>query len=185
MYRNFIRFNANTTGGEGGQPPATPPATPPTTPPSTPPAGDNAVPTTWEDVFKHKRFKDLNDRAKTAETQLAQIQADQQAANEAALAEQNQWKQLAEQREQQLNAERRERLRLQVATDKGLPASLAARLQGDTVEALSADADQLLELVKPATSPGVPPPSGGATPPTVDLSQMTPAQIRAATRGQG
>jgi hypothetical protein len=43
---------------------------------------------------------------------------------------------------------RLEMLRLQVATEKGLPAPLASRLQGTTKEALEADADGLLELVK-------------------------------------
>lgn len=38
-------------------------------------------------------------------------------------------------------------LRLEVAARKGLPAQLAARLQGDTEEELEEDADSLLELV--------------------------------------
>lgn len=38
-------------------------------------------------------------------------------------------------------------LRFQVAADKKLPASLAARLQGSTVEELAADADELLKLL--------------------------------------
>lgn len=38
-------------------------------------------------------------------------------------------------------------LRFQVAADKKLPASLAARLQGTTVEELAADADELLKLL--------------------------------------
>jgi len=42
-------------------------------------------------------------------------------------------------------------LRAEVASDKGLPAALAARLTGTTKEELEADAEQLLALVgKPA-----------------------------------
>jgi len=48
-----------------------------------------------------------------------------------------------------------ENLRLKVGAAKGLPVELIARLQGDTEEALTADADKLLALVVPAP-PGVP-----------------------------
>lgn len=44
--------------------------------------------------------------------------------------------------------------RLQVALEKGIPANLAARLQGDDYDSIAADADSLAELVtgtKPAT----------------------------------
>jgi hypothetical protein len=36
-------------------------------------------------------------------------------------------------------------LRYQVAAEKGLPVALATRLQGDTMQELEADADQLLD----------------------------------------
>lgn len=42
--------------------------------------------------------------------------------------------------------------RYQVAVDKGLPAELAARLQGSTPEELAADADNLLAIFGSATS---------------------------------
>lgn len=61
-------------------------------------------------------------------------------------------------------------LRSQVALEKGLPANLAARLQGDDYDALTADAESLAELVtgnKPATPKADPSqgakPTGGAT----------------------
>jgi hypothetical protein len=56
-------------------------------------------------------------------------------------------------------AARGELLRLTVATAKGLPAKLAARLQGDTEEDLAADADALL-----AAFPTAPTPPGARTP---------------------
>lgn len=54
-------------------------------------------------------------------------------------------------------------IRLQVALEKGIPASLAARLQGTDYDTLAADADSLAELVagnKPASPK--PDPSQGA-----------------------
>jgi hypothetical protein len=45
-----------------------------------------------------------------------------------------------------------ENTRLRVAIEKQLPADLIDRLRGDTPEELAADADKLLELVKPKGS---------------------------------
>jgi hypothetical protein len=75
--------------------------------------------------------------------------------------------------------------RLNVATSKGLPPELAARLVGDTVEAMAEDADRLLALMTPAAPPA---PTGSAdggpqgTPKSgqltrADLQNMTPEQI--------
>lgn len=58
-----------------------------------------------------------------------------------------------EQAEQAAQAETLERLRLQVATEKGLPALFAGRLKGTTQEELEADADALSELVKSEPPP--------------------------------
>jgi hypothetical protein len=48
-------------------------------------------------------------------------------------------------------------LRLEVATEKGLPKELIPRLQGSTPEELAADADELLALVKSRTENETPP----------------------------
>lgn len=53
----------------------------------------------------------------------------------------------AEQAEQAMKRAEHERARLQVATAKGLPPELAARLQGESQEELEADADQLSQLL--------------------------------------
>lgn len=45
-------------------------------------------------------------------------------------------------------------LRLEVASSKGLPAELVARMQGSSREELEADADELLTLVKPVKPVG-------------------------------
>ncbi len=68
-------------------------------------------------------------------------------------------------------------LRLRVAVENGLPMAFADRLQGGTAEELKADALKLAPHLKP-TTPGVPPPVPGNPPPALDLSKMTPAQIR-------
>lgn len=52
--------------------------------------------------------------------------------------------------------ERLGRIRLEVATSKGLTPAQAARLQGSTVEELEADADALLQLFPTQTTPDVP-----------------------------
>jgi 3-oxoacyl-[acyl-carrier-protein] synthase III len=53
----------------------------------------------------------------------------------------------AETAEGNLSAAELKALRLEVALDKGLPKSLAVRLQGSTVEELEADADELVETL--------------------------------------
>ena len=54
--------------------------------------------------------------------------------------------------EKKLTPLERENLRLRVAMEKKLPANLVDRLKGATKDELSADADQLLELVSPTPS---------------------------------
>lgn len=159
----------------------TPPATPPT------PAGDAGQPPPAEGQpgpVPYARFAEVNQKYKDLEQRLASIEADRKKADEAALAEQGKYKELLEQRERDLAAEKAARLRLDVATRKGLPAELVDRLRGDDAAALEKDADALLALVKKPGGPGVPPPGGGGTPPVLDLSKMSPAEIRKA-RAEG
>lgn len=68
----------------------------------------------------------------------------------------------------QREALERQTLRTKVGLAKGLPVELIDRLQGETEEALTADADALLAVLAPP-APGVPiasPRQGQATPPT-------------------
>lgn len=126
----------------------------------------------------YDRFREVNERARTLEAQLAKIEADRKAAAEKAAAEQGQWQQLAEQRAKELEAERLNNVRLRVAAQKGIPADLVGRLQGDSEEAIANDADQLLAFLKPAGGPGVPPPSRNGQPARLDIESMTPEEIR-------
>lgn len=158
------------------------------------------VPDTWDEVFQHARFKELNQRAKTAEdalekanSELASLKTSQQKqADEvkalksqlsAAQAGQTDLEKLQtsfaelqgkfEQTQQNLAAEQAQRLRLEVATEKGLPPALAARLTGTTREELVADAEGLLPLLKPS-APGVPPAPDRKPP----APKFTPEQLR-------
>lgn len=72
------------------------------------------------------------------------------------------------------------RMALQVATEKGLPPALIARLQGDTPEAMAADADVLLGLVqRPPAGPGIPPaPRNGQTVTFTRAQLKDPAFVR-------
>ena len=133
----------------------------------------------------YERFAEVNTKYRTLETQLADLTKQQRERDEAALKEQNKYKELYEQRENELKQERQERMRLTVATSKGLPVDLANRLTGETEAELQADADKLLAFLKPAapqTPPGVPPirPGGGTG---IDLlTETDPAKIREAMR---
>jgi hypothetical protein len=49
---------------------------------------------------------------------------------------------------------------------------------GTDEDALKKDADRLLAHLKPATGPGVPPPSNGGQSGSLDISKMTPEEIR-------
>ena len=126
----------------------------------------------------YDRFREVNEKARNLEQQLAKIEADRKAATEKAAAEQGQWQQLAEQRAKELEAERLNNTRLRIAAQKGIPADLVGRLQGDSEEAIAADADKLLAFLKPATGPGVPPPSRNGQPARLDIESMTPEEIR-------
>ena len=61
---------------------------------------------------------------------------------------------------------------MKIANSKGIPLDLADRLQGEDDEALKKDADRLLAFIKPATGPGVPPPSNGGQGTNLDISNM-------------
>ena len=181
MSRYFNQLFAADNGGAGSQPPSSdpPPTTPPPAdPPASPPSGQpGPVP--------YDRFKEVNDRLKQTEERLAEIERAEKDAKEKALAEQSRWQELAEQRETELKAEQRKRTRLEVATRKGIPPDLAGRLQGETIEEMEKDADSLLAFLKPASGPGVPPgsPRGQGKKP-LDFSNMTPEEIREATKGK-
>jgi hypothetical protein len=83
----------------------------------------------------------------------------------------------------QLETTQRQALVASVALDKGLPANLARRLQGDSREDLEADADELLAQFPPSDNgPRRPAPDrsqgSSATPSTTDPAQQFASIIR-------
>lgn len=160
----------------GGDPPKQDP--PKSDPPKADPPKQDPPKQDLPGPVPYERFKEVNDGYNALKTRLEALEKKEKEAAEEALKKQGEWQKLAEQREAELKAERVERLRLDVALRKGLPVELAARLRGETADALEKDADALLPLLKPK-SPGVPPGGPGGKPAgALDLASMTPAQIR-------
>ena len=176
--RPGLAFEASTDGGHGNN--GQPVSEPDNTPPAQGDGADNQQP----GPVPYERFKTVNDQLKQMQADMTKLQAAQKKAAEKDLADREQWKTLAEQREAELKTERTARSRLEIATRKGLPPDLAARLQGETPEEMEADADALLKFIKPATGPGIPPSGGGNAPKAVNLSNMTADEIRKLTPQQ-
>jgi len=117
--------------------------------------------------------KELRKLAKDVD--VLKLQASQ--AEEARMAQDKKWEELANKRAKELEDARRElavseikRLRVQVVASKGLNPAFAERLQGTTLEEIEADADALLALFpKPTTEPE-PEPKRGA--PNIDASGL-------------
>lgn len=126
----------------------------------------------------YERFKEINDTLKATQAQLAEIKEAQKRVNDEKLVEQQKWQELAEKRGIELEVERTIRLRLEVAARKGISPELADRIKGNTVEQMEADADALLEFLKPKEGPGIPPVKQGTKAQTLDIETMTPEEIR-------
>ncbi len=126
----------------------------------------------------YERFKQVNDALREMQERLAQVEEERKEAEERELKEKEDWKTLAEKREAELRMERLARLRLQVATMKGIPVAMADRLRGETEEELLKDADVLLPLLRPVEGPGVPPAGRGGQAQKFDLTTMSPEEIR-------
>lgn len=126
----------------------------------------------------YERFKEINEKYKTLETQLAELQKKAKEDTDKQAAEQGKYKELYEKAITEQKVAQIQNWRLQVSIEKGIPPELAARLQGDTLEALQKDADTLTGFLKPKQGPGVPPPVKGGQPGKLDISSMTPKEIR-------
>jgi hypothetical protein len=156
----------------------------PTTPPAEPAApqgqhastgsatGDQPGPVPYE------RFREVNEKLRQLSAAQEKAEATAKAKSEKELQEQQKWQELYQARENELKAERTRNLKMQVALQKGLPADLIDRLQGDDAEAIAKDADTLLQFIKPATAPGVPPGNRNSQPARLDINNMTPEEIR-------
>lgn len=162
---------------KGTKPPAEPPSDPPEQNNNT---GGDAVPTTWEDIFKHKRFKELNTRAQQAEQQAEEMQKLLKAKEDEGKTEIEKLVERIGALESDLESKEKDNLRLSVAQAKGIPANLVDRLQGSTRDELEHDAEALKEFLKPAEGKGNPPVPRGGSPVGFDLSNKSPDEIRQA-----
>lgn len=156
-----------------------------------PPADGDPFPKSWDEIFKHPRFKELNTKAQQATAELERIKAEEKTKQDEALKEQNKWKELFDGKEKELSQRNIELLRLKTLTAKIMPddskeyLTLIDRLRGETAEEIEKDADSLLALVKPATkdSKGLPRTRTQQQTSLIDLQTETdPAKIRAAVR---
>jgi len=98
-----------------------------------------------------KQAEQLARQREAAERQLAELQ-------EAEKTELQRLAERAERAERDLEQTRAAALRMEVASAKGLPAALAARLAGSTREEVEADAESLLAEIR-ANRPTSPPPA--------------------------
>jgi hypothetical protein len=169
MKRNFFLFDTPTDGGQGGgQNP----------PPAPAPAGDPPAGGQQPGPIPYERFKQVNDELSQLKNQMTQLQTAEQKRKEDEAKEQGKWKEIAEKNEADLKAERLNRTRLEVAAKKGIPVDLVGRLQGTTPEEIEKDADALLAFLKPAPGPGVPPAGKGGSQKPLDITKMSPKEIR-------
>lgn len=160
------------------QPPTPPPADPKTDPPAgTPPNGDPAP-----GPVPYDRFKAVNDEKKKLETDLAALKAQLQSQQESGKTELEKLTSDFGALKTQLEQEKQQRLRLEIASKKGVPVELAARLMGSTAEEMEADAERIRAYLKPAEGPGNPPPKKPGEGRTVgfDLAGKSPEEIRKA-----
>jgi len=125
--------------------------------------GSESPPSSWDAIFDHPRFKQLIDRAKTAESQLAEEAAAKKKAEEKRLADERRFEELATQYANERDAavkelatERFNGLKQRIAAEESLPPELATRLAGETEDELRADAKALGKLL-PKADDGLPP----------------------------
>jgi len=87
----------------------------------------NKVPSTWDEIFKHPRFKELDTKAKEAQAALKKIQDDQANAETEALKAANNWKGLYD-KAQETIATLQPKATLADSMEKTLEASLNAQI---------------------------------------------------------
>ena len=126
----------------------------------------------------YERFKEVNEKYKTLEAQLKEIQDRQKVEDEKRLKEQGDYKKLYEDLQSQLNTEKVTNMKLKLASSKGLPVDLVNRVQGATEEEITKDIDSLLAFMKKETPSGVTPPPKGGSSSNFDFATATPEQVR-------
>lgn len=130
------------------------------------------------DPVPYDRFKEVNDKAATLEKELQKIKEKEKQDADKKLADEKKWEELAKSKDVELKEKESELARLRIAAKKGIPVDLIDRLKGTTEEEIEADADKLLEFLKVDDSRGVPPHKKGGSNTRLDISSMTPEEIR-------
>ena len=117
----------------------------------------------------NKEAADRRHTAKQLAAELAALKSERETQTAAQLAEQGKYQELYEvekkraadeaaraaELENRIKAQELALMRQRVATEKGLPAALVDRLQGETPEELAADADVLLAAIPRPTAPAL------------------------------
>lgn len=116
-------------------------------------------------------------RANSLEKELKQFREEAEKRANAELTELERVKKEAEELRTAKTASELNAIRLSVALEKGIPASLATRLQGTDRESIEADAESLAELVAVKNGQVRPDPSQG---PKNQVGKQTPADAFAA-----
>ena len=150
-------------------------------------ATENTATAPAEHMIPKSRFDALNDELKLLKSEQVKASKTQADAERKAAEEQGKFKELYEKALNEAETERTARQELSLATMKkeiartvGLPASLAARLQGTDEESLTIDAKAILaELPKPA-APNINSGAGvGAAPVAGQMSAAQKAELAA------
>lgn len=174
----------------GGEPAPTPPAPKAPEPPTQQPGSD--LPDWVKDPARaYEEIKKLREEAashrtasKSLEQRLAEIESATAKARERELAEQNKWKELAEERERKLaefeatlKAQTAQTLRAHIALEYKLSPGIAKRLVGDSEDDLRKDAQALMAELgldkSQAETPATPPDSKTPAPPAQQARSQT------------
>lgn len=153
--------NASTTPATPATPAAEPTAAATTTQ-ATPPAGVPNTETPAEVMIPKSRFDEVNNRLKAIEGERTKAQKEAEAAETARLAEQGEYKKLFEKQQADLQAAQAKAQEAAVklnqreaAAQTNLPAALAERLKGETLEEMVADAQAIMAALPKPTAPNI------------------------------
>lgn len=93
------------------------------------------------------KLREIESKYKKLTREMERVQEEERKKKEAEMTDVEKFKARAAELEAELNRERYGRMRLEVASKYNLPDTLANRLQGETMEELEADAEQLAKLI--------------------------------------
>lgn len=130
-----------------------------------------------------KAIKAERARADKAEKELKALRLESETRANAELSELERFKKENDELRSSNTAAELQSIRLRVALEKGIPANLASRLQGDDYDSIAADADSLSELVtaKPSGQVRSDPSQGSkAIPASTDPRQLFAAALNEA-----